>query len=243
MALLRRPSPSTTPERTALAQAISAHNEHLSVQAAVVNAEGPAAAAVTAARDAVRKAEAALEEAPEAHTRYHIAKARGALQPAPQSAREAADALADAEAELVAAETALEALRAEAQSTTAYSPTERRLQEAVRAVLLAEGSLATSAVVAEVDRLQQELVRMGQMLRFLIDKQAFPVSTEIGSTYGKPADRAIRDTLNRLHWAPLSWSEICRQQDGAAGWRSALAALQIDAAAPLPSPAQIRSAA
>lgn len=228
-----------SPERSALAAAIIAHNEHLAARAAAVNAEAPAVAALKAARGAVRDAETAVAAAPDARTRYLMAKAHGTTETPPASAREAAEALSDAEAELAAAEAALEALRADAQG--AYSPTDRRLQEAVRAVILAEAGSAAAAVVAEVDRLQRELVRQGQLLTFLVDQQAFPVSNEIGSTYGKPADRTVRDTLYRLQWAPMSWTEICRQQDGAADWRSALAALQADATAPLPGSAQIKS--
>lgn len=232
-----------SPERSALALAITAHNEYQAAKTVAVNAEGPAVAAVKAAREAVRDAEAGVADAPDARTRFLVAKARGVDQTPPLTAREAADALTDAEAEFAAAEAALEALRAEAQDAVAYSPTDRHLQEAVRAVLLAEGGPAAAAVVAEVDRLQQELVRLGQLLTFLVNQKAFEVSDEIGSSYGKPADRTIRHTLKRLDWAPTTWSEICSRQDGAAEWRSALAALLNDATAPLPGPMQITSAA
>ena len=59
-------------EAQSLAQEFTTHTECFAASAAAVDAEGPAAAAVRTARNAVFKAEAVLNAAPEVHLRYQL---------------------------------------------------------------------------------------------------------------------------------------------------------------------------
>lgn len=230
MALLPKRAP-LSPERTALADAIKARAARQSEADAREAAKAHAEAAVYDARRAVDAAHAAVREAPEAAVRHLLATAAGTAGERPLTAREARDALTDAEHHLEAALAASDESNATARS---HDLTDLRLTEAVQAVLRTEGAAVTNGIAATVARLQHELVVAGQALAYLIDIQAFPVSDQIGASYGKPSDAAIRTTAYRLQSPPMTWHEITPRTDGAAPWRAAVAALSTDATAPLP---------
>ena len=235
MALLRKaPAPTLSPERTALAAAIEKHAAYLAECDAASRAEGLAEDVVYRARRAVDAARPAVEQAQAEAGRYLVAKAQGTAGEAPRTIRQARDALTDAEDTLEAAIAARDAVKAEvARLTTSWTDT--AVTRAAKAVLQAERHAAARAVAAEVIRLQHDLVRVGQVLAFLVEAQAFPVIDAVGSNHGKPADEDVRDALWRCqHSPPLTWHELMQQSDGAAEWRAAVAALKTDATAPLP---------
>lgn len=241
MALLPRKPPTPSPERAALAEAIATHKAHVADREAVAGMTNAATNGIALARRDVSLAEDGVLEAQAAASRYLISLAKGQAGEAPRTVRQARDALTDALDNLAAAEAAQAAAQSELQSLS-VSMSDTYLKRAAVAVLQADGAAAAKAVVAEVARLQHELVRHGQLLQFLVTTGAFPVSDQIGSHYGQPADEDVRVAHDRLSSPPSTWRAIAERTDAAAPWRAALEALEADAMAPLPSVTAIQGA-
>ncbi len=242
MALLRK-SADVSPERTALAAAIDAHGAHLAQRDGARRAEGLADEAVARARRAFTIAEDEAEHAQSNTAQFLIRQAMGVAGDPPRTLRQAQDAVADARSELDAAKAALEAIRVEVKRLDT-SWTEGKVRDAAKAVMRAECSTAAMAVGAEVVRLQTALVQAGQVLAFFVKANAVPTIGAIGSMHGQAEDKLIQTAMHRmLNSPPLTWDEIMQQRDTAAPWRAALAALETDANAPLPSVTAIASAA
>ena len=229
-------APPLSPERVALAEAIAAHVDHQAQRAAT-------SAAISTASDTVWNARRRLDAAPElierakANVAQHMADtARGVAGTPPQSLREARNAVADAEDDLDAAKAAQDALRVQMEELDgrAYH-FQNAVGRAARAVLHAEAEATACALAAELRRMQQEMIALGDTVEWLAGAGAFTVVEQHGGSYGKPADEAIRTVLNRLQSAPRSWTGLAIAQPSAAAlWTAAFAALQADATAPLP---------
>lgn len=241
MALLSRRPPALSPEREALAGAIATHRAHVATRDAVTAMSSAATSGIPLARRAVSLAEDGVLEAQAAAGQYLISQAKGEALEAPRTVRQARDALTDALDNLAAAEAAQAAAQSELQGMS-VSMSDTYVSRAAVAVLQADGAAAAKAVVAEVARLQNELVRHGQLLQFLIKTGAFPASDQIGMYYGQPADEDVRLVHERLNSPPSTWRAIAERTDAAAPWRAALEALEADATTPLPSVTAIQGA-
>ncbi|MGI4941745.1 MAG: hypothetical protein ACRYHQ_14490 [Janthinobacterium lividum] len=225
-----------SPERVALAEAIAAHVDHQAQRAAT-------SAAISTASDTVWNARRRLDAAPElierakANVAQHMADtARGVAGTPPQTIREARNAVADAEDDLDAAKAAQDALRVQMEELDgrAYH-FQNAVGRAARAVLHAEAEATAYALAAELRRMQQEMVALGDAVEWLASAGAFSVVEQHGGSYGKPADEAIRRAISRMQTPPHGWTGLAIEQPSAAAvWTAAFAALQIDPMAPLP---------
>ncbi len=243
MAFMKKPAPDVTgyptPERAALAHAIAAHAAAAAHVAAIDAAAQRASEAVWDAQAAITKVGEAIGEAREAMLQHLIAAAGGGTGAAPHTEREARADLADAEAALDAARAARDALKGrlpEAEQARYRAAWVRT--EAARAVIAAEAADHAAALAAEVESLQRDALRKGAALCWLVKAGAVPTVQRVGGEFGRPADSATRDTLTR-HEMVLQVDTVDGWQNstakaGAAAWNDALAALERDAAAPVP---------
>jgi hypothetical protein len=228
-----------SPERQSLAIAIAERNAAQAELDALNNAAG---GWDNPARQAVRKAQAAVDAAPEAiaaardaAANYLVAQASGIATPPPPTiaaAREAAQLAAD---ELAAASAALETLQDRIKpAQDALGWKERAVEKAVEAVL--RSSPEVTAVLAEVQRLQRELFKKGAQLVLLLSKNALDLQRveSPGRSDFSPAQR----TVHKLTLQPPALWESGPDFPPAdlTTWDRALAALHRDATAPLPTP-------
>lgn len=222
-----------SPAREALAAAIGYHAERQSEIAAANKALDAAIAAWRTARDARDAAARVLEGARDAATTFLIAKANGTAGTAPVSIHEARASLERAESDLVAAGEVKEALEDKATDLQRYADVrDDKVASAAAAAMRDEP--AVLALVADVLRLQSELVEKGAALMFLVGNGAVHldnVPTPRGSEFS-PARKAVA----RLDQMPRAWPEMANYQNmpSIVPWRAALEALRHDAAAELP---------
>ena len=229
-----------TLERAALAHAITAHAAAVATVAATAAAGDQASNAVYDAHAAVTVAQEGVGEARDATVQHMIATAGGDTGPAPRTERQARDSLADAETALDAARSARDALKgrlpdAERDRDTAA----RRRTEAARAVIASEAADHAAALVLEVEGWQRAALATGAALAWLAKAGAVETVQRIGGGHGKPADSATRAAVDR-HDLVMQQAVTCDGwhhapvQAGAAAWDAVLAALERDAATPLP---------
>ena len=210
---LRIASGEQTPCRTAvrqeLADAIENHNSAVARLAAIEAAERVARAEHSAAVDAAAAATAAVEEAKTGATTHRINKFLGVRGPAPRSVlfrREQAELADNERAAISAAQHALAEQRKEAENSLVIA--RLALDGRIRDVLKAEAPV--DQLIANYHELRREFIAHEQLVQWLDTKHAIP------------SDRFWQKSRGAL-------------PDSVAPWQSALAALESDPDAPLPS--------
>ncbi len=231
-------TPPLSPERSALADAIAAHVDLQAQRTGTAAAIGVAGEAIW---DARRRLDAAPElvERAKANVAQHLADvARGVAGMPPQTIREARNAVQDAQDDLDAAEASRDALRAamERLDKQAYFVLDA-VKKAALAVIGAEATATAQMLSAHLVQLQRDMLVTGRALEWLVGTaKALPVGETPGSMFGKAVDDATRYAIIRLNSHPDDWNSLkpLMAGDGAEPWRTAFAALQADATAPLP---------
>lgn len=229
-----------TPERAALAHAIAAHAAAVANVTATDEAGRLASEAVWTAQAVITTAQEAVNEAWDATARHLVAAAGGADEAPPRTERQARADLADAEAALEDARAARDALKGRLPDAEAdLARAVRTRTEAARAVIAAEAAGAAVALAAEVERLQRAALRKGAALTWLANAGALPLGTVPGGEHGRPTDPAIRAMLYQHEQSARAhshdgWNQAAAAM-GALPWEATLAALESDAAAPLPA--------
>ena len=236
-------APSPTPERSALAAALAEALAAKRARDGALAAEGPANAAVKAAREKVEDAEAAIEAAKaEAGRRAAASFATGDVLEAPTALRSARAALVEAEDDLAVAIAARDGLNARQSSdASAVADSDRKLHDAVAAVIRSEVAPSPEALGAEIIELQKQLANKVGAMSWLIDNAgALRRVREHGYYFGKPADEAVRAALLRMGTGNIllqgmRWEDMIEASPNVATLKAAAAALAQDAAAPVPS--------
>ena len=202
-------------ERDALAAAIEYHRKVAQTVTAVRAAKQSAADKLYGTgsrRAAVDEAIAAVEKAKTAATQYLVDVAIGNAGPAPLSVKDAKRTLADAQEELEdlkSTEVAIDQRLRESENDLGQA--KRDIDEAVRQVV--KNSAAVVAIFREYDVAKRKVANLLAMRNFIEQKlQAAPDDDSAEDAEDEPADVAAR----------------------IASWEEAIAALRIDADAPLP---------
>jgi hypothetical protein len=220
-----------SPERAALAAAILKRDERRAEIRAVETAVATAESTWREARDRLHAAEAGVPAAQAAAAEYATMQAMGKAGEAPVSVKAARAMAQEAVDEVEAAEGALAALRQRAEAVNQYSfIPERDVAEAAAKVVRAAPE--TAALVARVTELQRQLADAGGALLALSEARCLDlanIKTPTASVF-PPAKVA----LTRCQTPPGHWHDLLKVAPGAARWRAALAALAVDAGAPLP---------
>lgn len=230
----RKPSPTATPERQALADRIAVRNasdRDFAALEAATGWNGHCRQAINAARGTIENTSEAIKEN---IRRAAVNKALGIDAPPEVSIEELRATQAAAQSALDAALVDQEAVEARLKEET-----ERRrwrpdfgVRDAALAVIKAETSDAISALVERVEKAQCELMASGRVLLWLDWAGAVPrgqvsmiVSPDI--VLDERAGAAIR----YMKSAPIDWPVTVDTQ---LPWTEALALLENDATAPLP---------
>ena len=242
-----QPSAAPSSERVALAEAIREKNGADERLASLRKAHQTAESAVFRLRAEVEVAEVALEQAKAAAAEHMVALASGSAGEAPISIRSARAALLDVQDDLAAAQAARESLKGQLDDASQRpNSVANRVRAAALAVIRMEGKAAAEALVAEVERLQQQLIRRGEALRWLArEVGTFPLAERPEVPYGVLRNGVVHDTfvdprvetvLHRIENLSRGWSNLGPdQQLGRALWSDTVAALMADASAPLPA--------
>ena len=203
------PSRTRTPEREALAESLERHTELVRRLAAIEAAERTARLEHDAALAASAAATAAIEDAKTDAAQHRINRVLGIRGPAPKSVlfrREQAQAADDERASAASARIALAEQRKQAEN--ALITARVGLDSRIKAVLAAESPV--ERLVADYRVLAREFATRTHVLEFLEQHHALPYES---------------------HWRRVSGDLL----DGVAPWEAALAALETDPDAPLPS--------
>jgi hypothetical protein len=242
VSLLKRTAPPLSPERRALAEAISGCAAADRRREARTLAAETASAAVWTATAAVTAATLAVEEAKRNAARYLTAQTMGEAADPPATIREARLKLQDAQDDLETRQAVRDALKLEiAQDRTWSEPNSGTVRDAALAVIYAEAPGYAAALLAEVQGLMRQLVAKGSALTWLGKAGMFPTVRAPGVTYGQPIDAEAQRTICRMDVSPNRWTVSMGGGEppfalpiGAAAWEGALEALMADASAPLP---------
>jgi hypothetical protein len=201
--------PRRTSVRQALAEAIEQHNAAVRRLAAIEAAERTARFEYDVAVEAAAAATAAVENAKTGATQHRINRFLGVREPAPRSVlfrREQAQAADDERASAASARIALLEQRKETESSLLIA--RLALDRRIQDVLKAEAPV--EKLIADYHALRREFVAREQLVQWLDTKHAIP------------KDRFWqRDRVALV--------------DSVAPWQSALAALETDPDAPLPT--------
>jgi hypothetical protein len=186
---------------------------------------------VLAARSKAAEAAAGVEAATAAAADYAVAVAGGTAGEAPVSIKVARAAVTDAADEVAAAQAAvptIEARLAEAENDARW--TRQRRHDAAVAVLAASPEVAR--LVAELDRLQHEMITLTDAFVWLERQRAIArkVRTDM---FDQPAVPAGRVYL-RINSPPMRW-DLRDEALASPAWERAFEALKLDADAPLPT--------
>ena len=216
-----------SPERQALAVAIKARKSY---DAELMTAEagmGDLRRQESEAYAARGKAREALETAQAAGVAHliDVASGRVAGGTAPVSAKEARDAMTEAEDRLAMLQQAQAAmLERIGKMHKPLFPPEEKVKEAARAVLRSE--IDALALFADINQLQNELVEKRLVLCALQEiKSVLPDDDNPNKDWVLPTTQSQFPNLLRPEWL----------HNPSPTWRDAFAALCEDAAAPLPS--------
>jgi hypothetical protein len=233
LAAVRQPPPPLSPDRAALAAAIDAWRTAQDEVAAITRAVDVARTAHSDARTKLDEAEAAVDAAKTAMADHLTDTAMGTHNAPPRTIKQSRTALIDAEDDADVAKAALDALKARldtAQQHLANCTIDR--EQALRAMLKASPEVA--ALLAEVEKLQTELVSKGAALSFLWKNHALSLGMPGLASY--QGDTAADLALMRLRSPPSSWHALHNDIVPAreAPYRAWLSALLTDASAPLP---------
>ena len=220
---------SISPARQALAAAISSHAERQGEIQAADRALGNALDSYRAARDARDAAARAVDEARDAATTFLIAKASGTAGAAPVSIQEARANLEHAESEFTTAKEVVAALEAKLADLRRYDISEIKLTTAVAAAMRDEP--AVLALIADVERLQSELVAKGAALCYLAAAGAVHLDN-VPTPRGSELSPARKATA-KMDQLPRNWPEMANYPNmpSIMPWRAALEALRHDAGA------------
>jgi hypothetical protein len=222
-------------ERLALREAITAHAQATALHERLTASTGWSGSA----QCVVRNAEAAVEAATAALAEAQAAAADRLIDPdAPAPTRttgEARAAVAEAGDALAVAKLARATLEARLpEALEAQRRAAERVETAARAVLRAEAQGLATALAADLEQAQRDMVAKSTLLEWFAGNSVFPVETEPGYSFGRPVDLAIRRTLVRADGLADRWHGL-DAPDAAAPWRLALAALMADASTALPA--------
>ena len=215
-----------SPERAALAEAIAAGNAYNAEMAAAdagLRDLGRQVSDAYAARGQAREALETAQAAGVAHL-VDVASGRAAAGTAPVTAKEAKEAMADAEDRLQMLKQAEAAMleRIGKMHRPLFAP-EEKIKDAARAVLRAE--IDAPALFADIKKLQDELVEKRLVLCALQQiKSVLPEEGNPDRAWVVPTTRAAN-----MHFVPAEW-----QNNPAPAWRDAFEALCDDPATPLP---------
>ena len=230
LALSRRQAVAGAKERGELAQAIAQQAEVRRRAATLQTAAAVADQRVLHLVREVEAAEQAVRQAGDSIVQHALAVADGDAPPGSNPVADARQQLAAAEAALVDARVTRNALagRLNVEDTGAGG---RYVEACARAVLAAEAAPLARRLAADVVALERDLAATVRVVRFMLRIGALPAVTALGPTHGEAGDTDLRHALQRL--------SRLHEPDGAgrleSPWVAALAALQQDAAAPLPA--------
>ena len=224
MSHVKKPA-ATSPERVALAEAIAKRDERRAHIAATAAAIGNAEAAWRDAGLRRSAAEAGVASAKAEAVERLTAGQPGAATAAASTVKAARSAMTEADDDLEAAAAALDALRRRSDDLAQFSYLpEQRVAEAVSTVV--RNSPAVAALVAEVAELQRKLADKGAALLFLAGNLDMANNPD-GTT------NATKLALTRCQTPMTTWKALL-SAGAVAPWSEALAALAVDATAPLP---------
>jgi hypothetical protein len=226
------PPPSRlSPERTALAEAITAYHEVEAVHAAVQRAadyDGPAATAEHAAHEALERAQAALGQARQDAASHLVNASLGTASAPALTVREARAAVQAAEDDVEAAVAARATIRGRLEpAAKAVESAQWRVDRCALAVVRAETDVAS--LLSELDALHRQVADKGRMLEWLIGHGGIP-------NHGPEATPGIIEISTRFWSIPGSWVIAARneQSPSTMAWIAALDALKQDATTSLP---------
>ena len=234
LSLSRKP-PAVSVERAALESAIAAMQELQRRDAALHTAAEAADRRVLQLVRDLEEAQHAIDDARRGAVSHALAVATGEAPDGASPHAEARKRHAGIDAELVEARVARDALQHRLDGRDGVGRGDsvlalRRVAEAARAVLAAEAAPAAQRLAGEVVALERDLAAKARLLRFMVRQGAVPLVTTLGATFGEAADADVRHAMQRLSRT----SEPAGVERIEAPWIAALAALQQDAAAPLP---------
>lgn len=233
---LVEPTGFDSPARADLALAIAARNATADSFADLQRAKERIEANAWPMKAAVRAAEEGIETAIQAASAYLIATAAGATPNPPQTIKAARMVLQDAEDGLAAATLAKGDVASRCgQAGVDLDRANRRVHAAAVAVIAQSGSVAS--FTADLQRLQRELIDVESVFLWMMRVEAMAVVKEHGNRYGLPLDKAALRAARLLDVAPTAWDDLVAAMPGERLWKAALAALELDAATPLPSDA------
>jgi hypothetical protein len=226
------PPPPMTERRAKLAEAIErlhkAEGELAALEAAC-GWDGSARQAEAHARDALEKAEAALDTAKRLAVDRLVRSATNTAGEAPVSIRDARHAVQAAHEDADAAVAAREALQGRLDAAKPAVEAARRAVEAgASAVLFYESAEAIGALVAEIEETQRNLVDRTLALQLLAQQSVILMS-------GPCALPGVSTMLNRFTTPPTTWQIVSKEASATRQlWEAARLALHRDALAPLP---------
>ena len=222
-----------SPLRARLAELIGRQQELERQRAVLDAAAAPASSAVYAARATRDTAAAAIDEARAQALDMRINALAGALDDdAPEEPPLLEDArrrLRQAEDSLAAAEGARDAI--EARSATNASALDLQRSHVLvqaREVLWSEAMPQVRSLVADMQRIQQELTTTARQLAVLHNNSPHPYPTD------DPVAAQLRSLLGNCDRPCSSWDGARDRGELDERWRAALAQLQVDASARLP---------
>lgn len=226
-----RAAAGTSPERAALAEAITVLRSRETVATALRTAAADAKETVWAFDARHRTALAAIDKAKADVAEHQIATALGTAGTPPTSIKEARLALADLDDEASIARLTLDGLQARvAEAESAVTFARLTVDHARAAVIVAAPE--TAAAIAEVERTQRAYVRAGTALRRLARNDALNLSV-----WNPSGQSAAQLMLMRIESPMTSWMKLLEDPalDGGGEWSRALNELLNDASAPLPA--------
>ncbi len=235
MGVMRKPA-TVSPQRQALADAIAAREAERARIAAVNAAVAGSEESMGNLQQRVVDLRFRLDEMKLSAVNEAVrAAAEGRKVEAP-SMRDVMVDLADAEAALDVANETRARLRKEAEKILPAS-IDKRVQAAALAVLQVEARGHAEALAAEIVRMHRAAFLQVRAVQWLVGRHVLPVIQEPGFSFGRAADNGLRSALMVLGNVTLSADGIRRDTDpdGATEWKAALAALEHDATAPLPT--------
>jgi hypothetical protein len=232
---VRKPT-SLSPERQALADAIAERDatkaEFEAVQRAAGGWDSPARQAVRQAEAALEEATAAIEKALQNAATYLVEQASGAGTPPAVTIADARRDEQTARDNLAAAESALATLKARiGPAEDALGWKEMKVRDAVEAVLKAAPE--TEAVLVEVENAMRVLWQHGAVLQAI--HRAGALDLRNVETPGRSDLSRANRLHGRMHQPPMYWPDF--PPAGAVGlWNAAVKALHTDASTVLPTP-------
>jgi len=222
--------PPQSAARGALAEAIAARDAANVRLSGLHGVADRATRNVRAAQEALDVAQGGVDAARAADGRAATDALLAGTATPPASLPAARAAMVACEDALAAATTARDALQAEIAELTAALPIRQmRVDDCAVAVLREEADAAVRALLAEIEALHKQVADRGLALQWLTDQR-------VVIAWGADAMPGVGELQSRFTMPPRTWI-LSQHPDRAPSrlvWEAALAALKIDAAAPVP---------